>query len=51
MIYALRFIADELNEKEKDEIRHVISKCFKEVAARMSDSTLNSKGDYHGKKI
>ena len=45
MIWALRFIADELNEKEKDEIEHVISKCFKEVAARMPDSTLNSKGD------
>lgn len=45
MIWALRFIADELTEKEKDEIRHVISKCFKAVVARMPDSTLNSKGD------
>jgi hypothetical protein len=45
MIWALRFIADELNEKEKDEIEQVISKCFKEVVARMQDSTLNSKGE------
>ena len=41
----LRFLANELNEKEKDEIEHVISKYFKEVATRMPDSTLNSKGD------
>ena len=32
-------------------IEHVSSKCFKEVVARMPDSTLNSKGGYHGKKV
>jgi len=51
MIWALRFIADKLNEKEKTKSNMLISRCFKEVVARMSDSTLNSRGGYHGKKV